>query len=246
MNCPPFGGFFNKCTSFSLLFSISCTNLELALGIQMFDMMQTSYADVTSPEVVVEITVRTSNSSSDLQLRGMEGDLLHPIADHLREYFDQKIWQFCILNISCKRATTNLIPSALYGRAYLMFLSPYDVMEGERNFRNGTQFISFVFSRIHESISEVVDGFNKDHGRDDKRYWSEAATAVAILYYGLQHAQEVLEDPDTQPICVSYFLIHHKFHNTDLCRMIHNWYVFWSRQSSPPWHTSQTCFILNI
>jgi hypothetical protein len=204
----------------------------------MLDIIRTSYAHVTSPEVVVEINVRTSNSSSDLQLRGMEGDLLHPIANHLREYFDQKIWQFCILNISCKRATTNLIQNALYGRAYLMYLSPYHVMEGERSFRNGIQFISFVLSRINESISEVVDGFNKDHGRDDKIYWSEAATAVAILYYGLYQAQEVLEDPVTQPLCVSYFLVYHKFHNADMFRMIHNWYVVWSSESSRPWHTS--------
>lgn len=212
----------------------------------MLAIIKPSHALPILDERVVEITVRTSNSSSDLQLRVMEGDLLYPYADSLQKYFDQKVWQSCILNISCKKATTNLIRSALYGRAYLMFLSPYHVMQGERSFWKGVQFISFVLIRIEENISEVVDGFNKDRGRDDKRYWSEVAIALAILYYGLHHAQKALEDPTTQPICVSYFLVFHKFHKADLFRMIHNWYVFWSSESSRSRHTSSTSFILKI
>jgi len=204
----------------------------------MLDMMRTPYALFTWDESVVEITAKTSNSLSDLQIRIMESDFHHSKVDTLKKNFDQAIWQSCILNTSCRTATTSLIRSAEYGRAYLMFLSPCHNLEGKESFSNWKQLMSFVLTRLSQSIFEVVDGFNKGHEQDDKRYWSEAAIALAILYYGLQHAQEVLEDPDTQPICVSYFLIHHKFHNADLCRMIHNWYVFWSSKSSPPWHTS--------
>jgi hypothetical protein len=204
----------------------------------MLDMMRTSYALLTSDESIVEITVRTTNSSSDLQIRLMESELLPSNADSLKKYFDQTVWQSCILNIGCKMATTSLIRSALYGRVYLMFLSPCHIMEGKGSFSNWKQLMNFVLTRLSESISEVVDGFNKGHAQDDKRYWYEAATALAILYYGLYQAQEVLEDPATQPICVSYVLIHHKFHIANLFRMIHNWYVFWSSEPSRPWHTS--------
>lgn len=226
MDCPPFWGFFNEGTSFSLPFSIPCTNLELALGIHMLDMMRTSYALLTSDESVVEITVRSSNSSSDLQIRLKESELLPSNADSLKKYFDQTVWQSCILNIGYRTAPTSLIKSALYGRVYLMFLSPCHIMEGEGSFSNWKQLMNFVLTRLSESISEVVDGFNKEHAQDDKIYWSEAAIALAILIYGLRHTQEVLEDPNTQPICVSYFLIYHKIHNADMFRMIHNWYVF--------------------
>jgi hypothetical protein len=204
----------------------------------MLDMMRTPYALFTWDESVVEITAKTSNSLSDLQIRIMESDFHYSEADTLKKNFDLAIWQSCILNTGRRTAPTSLIGSALYGRAYLMFLSPCHNLEGKESLSNWKQLMNFVLTRLSESIFEVLDGFNKGHEQDDKRYWSEAAIALAILYYGLQHAQEVLEDPDTQPICVSYFLIHHKFHNADLCRMIHNWYVFWSSKSSPPWHTS--------
>ncbi len=202
--------------------STSCTNLELALGIHMLDMMRTSYALLTSDESVVEITIRTSNSSSDLQIRLMESELLPSNADSLKKYFDQTVWQSCTLNIGCKMATTSLIRSALYGRVYLMFLSPCHVMKGEGSFSNRMQLINFVLTRASESISEVVNGFNKEHVHHDQRYWSEAAIALAILYYGLHQAQEVLQDPTTQPICVSCFLIYHRFRNADMFRIIHN------------------------
>lgn len=167
----------------------------------MLDMMRTSYALLTSDESVVEITVRTSNSSPDLQIRLMESELLPSNADSLKKYFDQTVLQPCILNIGYRTAPTSLIRSALYGRVYLMFLSPCHIMEGEESFSNWKQLMNFVLTRLSESISEVVDGFNKGHAQDDKPYWSDAAIALSILLYGLRHAQEVLEDPTTQPIC---------------------------------------------
>jgi hypothetical protein len=69
---------------------------------------------------------------------------------------------------------------------------------------DGVRLFNIFVARVEESISKVVDGFNNVQG--DERYWSEAASALAILYYGLINVQKGLENHTIRPICVSYFL----------------------------------------
>jgi hypothetical protein len=130
--------------------------------------------------------------------------------NRLNHQLDKIVFESYLPNVRCRTATTNLITSALFGRGYLTLLFPCNVKEGAGISPDSICLFNLALARLHESIDEVANGFNQDVQRNE-RYWAEAASSVAILYPGLLHAQDRLENHTTQPFFVSYFLLISRF-----------------------------------
>lgn len=198
-----FEGFFNEGISRSSPSCISFSDLELDLGTHMLELTRRSYALLDLDERVLEFSISTSNNLSRSPIRLTESDLIR-CDDDLKWQFDQMIAESCLSDVRCKNPTTSLTRSALFGVRYLAALFSCDVMQEAERCSDGVRLFNIFVARVEESISKVVDGFNNVQG--DERYWSEAASALAILYYGLINVQKGLENHTIRPICVSYFL----------------------------------------
>ncbi|PMD50608.1 uncharacterized protein K444DRAFT_273105 [Hyaloscypha bicolor E] len=118
--------------------------------------------------------------------------------NRLNYQLDKIVFESYLPNVRCRTATTSLITSALFGRGYLTLLFPCNVKEGAGIFSDTICLFNLALARLHESIDEVTNGFNQDVQRNE-RYWAEAASSLAILYPGLLHAQDRLDDHTTQP-----------------------------------------------
>lgn len=182
----------------------SVTNLEAELEDQLLGLVQApAYAFLHSIEDVHEIHITTSKGLSNLHRLFTRGGFL-PSNDHLKYQLDQIVWLYYVPNIRCKTATTSFITSALFGRGYLCILFAYNVMERVETLPSTIRLLSLVLTRLDESISEVVNGFNKERLPDDERYWAEVSASLAILYPGLLNAREGLKCLAIKPICVSF------------------------------------------
>ncbi|KAE9363766.1 hypothetical protein N431DRAFT_564359 [Stipitochalara longipes BDJ] len=157
------------------------------------------YALLKSDDTIIEINITSPNALPDPCLRFTESELLYSIAS-LKPQIDQVAWQSYTPNIRCKTATTSLITSALFGRAYLTLLFPSNVTEEAGCFSARIHLFDLFLTRLDESVAEVVRGFNQDV-QGDRRYWSEASSALAILHHGLLFTQKGLESHSIKPLC---------------------------------------------
>ena len=123
----------------------------------------------------------------------------------VKRHFDEMLSRYCIPKILPGPATTTFITSAWMARGYLALLLPCQVTQEAKSFHNSIRLFNLVVTRLHEFISEVLNGFAKEKELGDEKYWLELSISLAILYFGLLHAQEGLTSHAIQPICVSFF-----------------------------------------
>jgi hypothetical protein len=161
------------------------------------------YGSLDSNENDVEIDVGLPNSLPDCipecKLRKWDLALIKRI--------DEMVIKSCFPNVALKPATPSFMTSAWLGRGYLAFLFPCIVVQEAQSFTNGIRLFNLVFTRLDEIISEVVNGFKKEKELGDEKYWTELSVSLAILHFGLLHAQEGFKDHPDRPICVSYCYI---------------------------------------
>jgi len=163
------------------------------------------YGLLSSDRNYVEVNITTSNGLPSSHRRLGESELISCDAG-LKRRFNQMVLKSCVPNIFCKTPTTSFITSAWFGRGYLAILLPCNVVQEGESSSNSILLFNLVVTRLDESISEIVDGFNKDKELGDERYWSELSASLAIIYFGLLEAQGGLKNHTIRPICVSYFL----------------------------------------
>ncbi|PMD47650.1 hypothetical protein L207DRAFT_628262 [Hyaloscypha variabilis F] len=155
------------------------------------------YGSLDSNENTVEIDVGLPNGIPDCipecKLRKW---------DHaLKKQIDKMVIKFCFPNAVSKTAITSFMTSAWLGRGYLALLFPCHVVQEAQSFTNSIRLFNLIFTRLDEIISEVVNGFKKEKELGDERYWSELSVSLAILYFGLLHAQGGFKDHPDRPIC---------------------------------------------
>ncbi|KAN0104754.1 hypothetical protein V8E51_010499 [Hyaloscypha variabilis] len=155
------------------------------------------YGSLDSNENDVEIDVGLPNSLPDCipecKLRKWDLALIKRI--------DEIVIKSCFPNVTLKPATPSFMTSAWLGRGYLAFLFPCNVVQEAQSFTNGIRLFNLLFTRLDEIISEVVNGFKKEKELGDEKYWTELSVSLAILYFGLLHAQEGFKDHPDRPIC---------------------------------------------
>jgi hypothetical protein len=210
-----FEGFFNKGHTPFHLPVYPFPDFKLDLGAHMLLVAGPEYGLLSSVQNYVEINITTSNGLPGSHRRLGEGELISCDAG-LKRHFNQMVLKSCVPNIFCKTPTTSFITSAWFGRGYLAILLPCNIVQEVESSSNSILLFNLIVTRLDESITEVVDGFNKDKEPGDERYWSELSASLAILYFGLLEAQEGLKNHTIRPICVSYFLRCLQLRNTPL------------------------------
>lgn len=156
----------------------------------------------TSNEDVLVISITTADGLSNSHRLVSQNESL-PSNDRLKYQLDQIIWLHYMPSIRCRTATTGLITSALLGRGYLSLLFPSRVTDNAETFLDDICLFNLLLAWLDESIFEVENGFNKAKVLNDERYWTELSTALAIISFGLLHAQEGLNNHTIMPFCVS-------------------------------------------
>ncbi|KAH8794864.1 hypothetical protein BGZ57DRAFT_867744 [Hyaloscypha finlandica] len=158
------------------------------------------YGLLSSDQNYVEINITTSNGLPGPHRRLGESELISCSAG-LKRLFNQMVLESCVPNFFCKAPTTSFITSARFGRGYLAILLPCNVVQEAESSSNSILLFNLIVTRLDESITEIVDGFNKDKEPGDERYWSELSASLAILYFGLLEAQEGLKNHSIRRFC---------------------------------------------
>ena len=160
------------------------------------DIIFTSNKDV----LVISITTADGLSNSHRLVSQNESLLSN---DQLKNQLDQIIKLHYIPSVGCRTATTGLITSALLGRGYLSLLFPSSATDNAEIFPDDIYLFNLLLTSLDKSIFEVENGFNKAKVLKDERYWTELSAALAIISFGLLHAQEGLNNHTIMPSCVS-------------------------------------------
>jgi hypothetical protein len=155
----------------------------------------------TSNEDVLVIITTADGLSKSHRLASQNESL--PSNDRLKYQLDQIICLHYIPSIWCRTATTGFITSALLGRGYLSLLFPSSVTDNAETSLDDLCLFNLLLTSLEKSIFEVENGFNKAKVQNDERYWTELSAALAILSFGLLHAQEGLNNHTIMPSCVS-------------------------------------------
>jgi len=185
---------------------ISSTDLDLDLRDYLLSLARTpEYGSLDSDENYVEIDVGLPNSMPEYIPEQQLGDFRPHLYPALKGRIDEMVMKFCFPNFVSKPTTTTFMTSAWLGRGYLALLFPCNVVQEAQSFTNGLRLFNVVLARLDEIISEIVNGFKKEKEPGDGRYWSELSVSLAILYFGLLHAQEGFKIHLDRPVCVSYF-----------------------------------------
>jgi hypothetical protein len=199
-NVTPFDKFFNNGRSLSSLSIGPFTYINVELGDHLLSLARAGgYAPLKSDQDVLQIDTTTPN--------GLPNSHRVESRNKFRSSLDKMVWVHYTPKVRCRTSTTNLITNALFGRGYLSILFPSKVVNEAETFTDRLRLLNISLERLDESITKVVDGFNKKVP-DNDRYWSEVSASLAILYFGLQHAQEGLKDCSIKPIWVGYFIFY--------------------------------------
>jgi hypothetical protein len=156
----------------------------------------------TSNEDVLDISITTTDGLSNSHRLVSQNESL-PSNDRLKYQLDQIICLHYIPNIGCRTAITGLITSALLGRGYLSLLFPSSVTDNAETSLDDICLFTLLLTWLDKIIFEVENGFNKAKVLNDERYWTELSAALAIIFFGLLHAQEGLNNHTSVPIYVS-------------------------------------------
>jgi hypothetical protein len=155
----------------------------------------------TSNEDVLVIITTADGLSKSHRLVSQNESL--PSNDRLKYRLDQIICRHYIPSIGCRTATTGLITSALLGRGYLSLLFPSSVTDNAETSLYDLCLFNLLLTSLDKSIFEVENGFNKVKVLNDERYWTELSAALAIISFGLLHAQEGLNNHTIMPSWVN-------------------------------------------